>query len=265
MKARFLWILIASLISVFGYGCSAKAINEPNDKKAARIFNQYCVKAGEKIYRTVENVESVFIMRRRAEKINFNDQFLLNDPYGSDLLGDGYLHSFLRQYHASKRKAPPAKDIAISRPRATGYNFIEAVDAKDGRRYRYTGQIEEPWQTDKHFLKGYLRFSMKVVPGSANPPRYGVTYDDISTQSDRALWIAGSSLRVIDLETGEVMAERVGYMYDPAQGSTVGGREPWLMAASHACPMFGKDHAFSAQSEQTVIFVEKVLHPIVEK
>lgn len=50
----------------------------------------------------------------------------------------------------------------------------------------------------------------------------GSTFDDISTHAEREYGIAGSSLRVIDLETKEVLAERVGYMVDMAQGSRAG-------------------------------------------
>ena len=76
-------------------------------------------------------------------------------------------------------------------------------------------------------------------------------------------WIAGSSLKVIDLKTNEVIAERIGYMYDWAQGSREGFRSPWLMAADNACPAFGRSDvkATTAQIGQTVRFVEKVLHP----
>lgn len=50
--------------------------------------------------------------------------------------------------------------------------------------------------------------------------------------------VEGSSLRVLDLQTNEVIAERIGYMMDWAQGSQAGGRSPWLFAADYACPSF---------------------------
>ena len=150
-----------------------------------------------------------------------------------------------------------------------GYPYVEAVDPKDGVRYRYTGRMEEPWQTNKHYLKGYTRFVLDRVPASGAAPRYGVTYDDISTREDREYWIAGSSLKVVDLQTGEVIAERVGYMMDPGQGNTSGGRSPWLLAAEHACPSFHRFPnpvvavpAFSVQPRQADDFVEKVLKPV---
>lgn len=88
-----------------------------------------------------------------------------------------------------------------------------------------------------------------------------MTYDDISTREERDYWIAGSSLKVIDLQTDEVIAERVGYMIDWAQGITVGGRSPWLLAADNACPEFSARHGATSQMFQSVRFVNKALKP----
>jgi hypothetical protein len=65
---------------------------------------------------------------------------------------------------------------------------------------------------------------------------------------------------VIDLQSNEVIAERIGYMVDRGQGVTAGGRSPWLLAAGAACPAFPGQHA--EQANQTARFVEKVLFPI---
>lgn len=111
-------------------------------------------------------------------------------------------------------------------------------------------------------------FMLDKAPTIGPRPRYGVTYDDISTHEEREYWIAGSSLRVIDLQTNEVIAERIGYMVDWAQGSQAGARSPWLFAADNACPDFNRNNVrrvpgpgFSAQAGQTIDFVEKVLKP----
>jgi hypothetical protein len=115
-------------------------------------------------------------------------------------------------------------------------------------------------------------FVLDRVPASGALPRYGVTYDDISTREEREYWIAGSSLKVVDLQTNEVIAERIGYMVDWAQGNSSGGRSPWLRAANNACPDFYRNrssvsseerrHSSSGQIYQTLDFVEKILKPI---
>jgi hypothetical protein len=115
-----------------------------------------------------------------------------------------------------------------------------------------------------------MDFVLDKVPAPDPAPRYGVTYDDISTREDRDYWIAGSSLRVIDLQTNEMMAERIGYMMDRGQGNDSGGRAPWLFAADHACPRFGPENTRETprsayQDIQTRNFVEKILHIVPEK
>ena len=119
---------------------------------------------------------------------------------------------------------------------------------------------------------GTVRQTRFVLDKTLSPgaqPRYGVTYDDISTREEREYWIAGSSLKVIDLKKNEVMAERIGYMMDRGQGNTSGGRSPWLVAADNACPSFQRNpllplprgQGAAAQRHQTQDFVEKVLKP----
>jgi len=209
-------------------------------------------------------VEGVYLLKLRPQEINYGNQFALDDPYGSDLGGDGYIESFVRGSY----QANTTGTSAPGSPPRLGYLYVDAVDPKDGVRYRYTGRLEEPWQTNKSFLKGYVRFVLDKVVAPGPAPRYGVVYDDLSTREEREYWIAGSSLKVIDLQTHEVLAERVGYMVDLFQGSSAGGRAPWLWAADHACPGFfrnperlARGPAFAVQARQAQDFVEKVLKP----
>jgi hypothetical protein len=263
------WLLIPVLSVTLLLGACAghqeEALAIERHAKAIAMWQERCKTAGEKIHKTVDGVEGIFLMKIRLDDINFGDQFKLDDPYGHDSSGDMYLLNFLQgAYHQRGYKTTPGYP-----PRA-GYPYVEALDPKDGQRYRYTGRIEEPWQTDKSYLKGYLRFVMDKAPASGLAPRYGVTYDDISTQEERNYWIAGSSLKVVDLQTNEVIAERIGYMVDRGQGSQGGGRSPWLSAADNACPDFNRNRVrrvpgpgFSAQAGQTIDFVEKALKPAI--
>ena len=254
-------------------GCSNEASSSraANAQAAAHAriaqakFEAYCKGAGEKITRTVEGVDGVFLLKLRPQGRNFSKQFVMDDPYGNDSNGDRYIESFLGE--KIHRDTP----ITTGGPLRNGYRYIDAL-GEDGQRYRYTGRWIEPWQTDKSYLQGYKNFVMDKNPATDPAPRYGVTYDDISTHEDREYWIAGSSLRVIDLQTNEVIAERIGYMWDPGQGNNSGGRSPWMVAADYACPGFNRyagykprEPAFVLQAQQTEDFVEKVLIPKVEK
>lgn len=246
---------------------------------AEAMFQERCKTAGEKIHRTAENVESIVLMKIRPEGINYGDQYKLDDPYGSDLGGDGYILNFLRGYETRQAQFAPGSPLRL------GYRYVEAIDPKDGKRYRYTGSmkvvgrkdatapnIQLRLKRDPNYDLNNYEFRLDRVLASGDAPRYGVTYDDLSTREEREYWIAGSSLKVIDLLTNEVMAERVGYMMDRGQGNTGGGRSPWLLAADNACPTFQRNpnrpilpgRGASAQSHQTEDFVEKVLKPSLE-
>ncbi|MCL2345982.1 MAG: hypothetical protein FWC58_09050 [Desulfobulbus sp.] len=240
--------------------------------KAEAMFQERCKTAGEFIYRTADNVEGVFLLKLRP-KNNFDDQYRMDDPYGRDLEEDGYIQAFLW-----KRDAKGLFNTIA----AGGYGYADAIDPKDGKRYRYTGGMKVVGKQDPtaHNIKlamernpnydlNIYSFRLDKVPAPDPAPRYGVTYDDISTREERDYWIAGSSLKVIDLKTNEVMAERIGYMMDRGQGNKSGGRSPWLFAADHACPRFGPEEVgvprFFHQLLQTRNFVEKTLHITEEK
>ncbi|WP_124514262.1 hypothetical protein [Acidovorax sp. FJL06] len=238
---------------------------------AAEMFRERCKKAGVFIHRTVENVEGVFLMKLRPKGVNFDEQYVLDDPYGSDVYGDGYIKEFLESNYESWSKI---NQNPSSNRLQRGYEYVEAVDPKDGVRYRYTGSLKAVRQKkidapnvqlelkrNPNYDLNVYDYVLERTPSTAPRPRYGVTYDDISTREERNHWIAGSSLRVVDLQTNEVIAERIGYMVDWAQGSSAGGRSPWLLAANNACPEFAPRHGSRAQLGQTIRFVNKSLKP----
>jgi hypothetical protein len=248
-------ILVGLLSACVSMVVDTAALEETRARyaKAGAMFQERCKKSGVFIHRTAENVEGIFLLKLRSGEINYGNQYKMDDPYGRDLDGDGYIHTFL--YARNEKGFIDDREVG-------GYRYVDAIDPKDGKRYRYTGRMDEPWKRNSHALEGHQVFVLDKVLAPDPAPRYGVTYDDISTREERDYWIAGSSLRVIDLQTNEVMGERIGYMMDRGQGSNSGGRAPWLLAARYACPAH---HSASFQALQTRNFVEKVLHTVPEK
>lgn len=252
----------------------SKAQQQPLKERqriAGEMFRERCKKAGVFIHRVVENVDGVFLMKIRPDEVNFSSQYALDDPYGSDVGGDAYIRSFLKSYYESWKKTSSMPQSPGDR---RGYEYVEAIDAKDGVRYRYGGSVKATrrmrvdapnvqleLKRNPNFDLNIYDYILERAPSTSSRPRYGVTYDDISTREERDYWIAGSSLKVIDLETEEVIAERIGYMVDWAQGVRVGGRSPWLLAASSACPEFAPRHGSVSQLSQTIRFVNKSLKP----
>jgi hypothetical protein len=191
--------------------------------KALAIFNERCKGAGEKIYRTVEGVEGILLMKLRPV-FDTNDQNA-NDPYGmlSDPSGDEFILSFLWGRNESG-------SLDRWSDKRLGYRYVEVVDA-DGKRYRYIGEFGVPVG-----VNGAPRMTLKKEPPPVQPSRYAVTFEDLTTPEERALWIAGGAIKVVDLQTNEVVAERSGYMMDRGLGAKGGFRQPWANAREWSCP-----------------------------
>ncbi len=236
---------------------------------AMALFAERCRTAGERIVRTVEGVEGVVLMKWRPERTNYADQFKLDDPYGRDCGGEDCIGLLLRVTGGAKFNPEEA-----ARHQA-GYRFVETTDPRDGKRYRYTAHLAHGWSQEaieRHTRENgsnvpaySYRFKIDRVPIDNFSARYGMTWEDISTREDRGHWIAGSSLKVVDLQTNEIIAERIGYMVDQGQGSQTGFRSPWLFAQQTACPEFPPIGQYDPRrlrsGAETQNFATKVLNP----
>ena len=216
--------------------------------KAEAIFNERCKAAGEKIYKTVDNVDGLLLMKvRKPFEAHAQNA---EDPFGSNgnVSGDGYIASFLAGYKTNGNIAVGFLDSPNDAVKP-GYSYVEADDPQDGKRYRYSGSIRVAGKKDTtapgiqrdmagnpDYDLNLYRFVVDKVPAPGPAPRYGVTFEDITTPDERALWIAGSSFRVIDLQTQEILAVRIGYFMDKGLGSRATFREPWNHAVRWSCP-----------------------------
>jgi hypothetical protein len=168
------------------------------------------------IKRVVENVDGVLIMKPRkvATEAELQDQFWMGDPYG---------------YSRSEAARP---NILLSYADRGRYSFIEYPnpdDRIDGAALAFVRL--EGYGLDQN---GDYQYSKKTMTGNRKS-KFGFDWDDISTPEDRAYWIAGGRMRIVDLETKEVIAEKVGYLVDPLQGGRVGG-STWHFSNSKSCP-----------------------------
>ena len=214
---------IGGVVVAFGYlpvsGYLEYREKRAYSKAAWERFNKYCAeKAGEREYKKVERVESVLLMREResVSETQLSDQYWKGDPYG----------------YAYKEKDVELSQLLITDTygvnRLTpirGFAFVETKRVSDSGEVSYV----------QHKLdqSGFGVFSQEFGDKQS---RYGFTWEDISTDEDRRYWVAGSRLRVIDLQTNEIISERVGYMLESGFGSRQNGRIPWLMALKNACP-----------------------------
>lgn len=261
MHIRTTLLLVLLLVSSCARPASKEA--DARNAKAQALFSNACKRSGEFIYRTVENVEGLRILRLRPTNYSAWDQDAI-DPYGYDFdwnLGDGKPAPYIGTFLVGKDGLGSYQE---TRPVVSpGYRYVETVNPSNGKRTRYTATIRDVEHTSSMLIGGDGRTKFTTcdfVVDQHEPhepaPRFGITFEDITTREERDHWIAGSSLKILDLQTNEVIAERIGYMIDFAQGATPGGRQPWTFARKNkgwSCP------ALDGQSYGARRFVEKVL------
>jgi hypothetical protein len=244
-------ILISPLVISYQQAWTARAKFRSEQAVAQALFQEHCKTAGEKIYKTVDNVEGIYLINTR-KPLDTMDQFDPNDPAGDGAAGEGYLQSFLMGHDPSNEYP-----FTLSYENRQGaFQYVEISDAPTGSVIRYT---------DARPTFNGLPGKGQILAGEHLPTRearFGVEWTDLSTPEDRKHWIAGSRIRILDLHTQEILAERVGFVVDLGLGDKRGGRQPWIFARDNACPEFPKLHGRYPEAwGLTRNFVERVLHP----
>lgn len=270
LAAALLAVELAACGEATELGTWGRAKPRMTDGKA--LFDEKCrTVAGEKIYRKVENVEGVLLMKVRpqAGDTEWSNRDWPGAAFARETTGDGYITTFLGYEHAfapalretTARPLSAANRGYINTDRRpgglSGYRWVEVIDEKDGKRYRYTSRYDEPWKTDSSYSKNFVRFNLDKSPSpSTTPPRYGVTYEDHVIPEERYLGVASGTVKVLDLQTNEVLGELIRYAWSPGAPSRV-NPSPWLTA--YRCPQRGWTSADTRQ------FADQVLIPAKEK
>jgi hypothetical protein len=250
-KIWWTFVVLAVFIGPFVPSVIRQAQFERKQKIAKAVFEERCKSAGEFIRKTVTNVDGIYLLNLRPDS-SMSDQFDPNDPAGDSARGEGYIETFFMG--RGHNKDAPARLSYTNREGA--YTFVETPSMNGTGVIRYSDQ--------RIYEMGELKGAgiLTARPSSQRQARYGVEWTDISTPGDRAHWIAGSRLRVIDLDTGEVLGERLAYMVDLGLGNHSGFRTPWLFARRNACPPFPDAHTSRPDAwGVTRYFVEKIVQP----
>jgi hypothetical protein len=240
-------------------------------QKARALYEEKCkTVAGEKIYRTVPDVEGIVLLKVRpqAGSREWADLMWPGAAFALESPADGYITTFLGYEHSSSQNGEPVtsqhrgyvntdffKDTPANN--LPGYRYVDVIDEKDGKRYRYKGRWDEPWKTDSSYSTSYVRFSLDKSPASEPSPRYGVTFEDHLNPEERALGVASSTIKVVDLQTNEVLGEMTRYAWGSTKPSSF-NPSPWLTAAK--CP----GHAVGSNAA-TRKFVDRILIPRKDK
>jgi hypothetical protein len=256
---------------------TATAQNRPKSGKA--LYEEKCkTVAGEKIYKKVENVEGIVLLKVRpnAGDREWSDPMWPGAAFALEARTDEYIITFLGYEHSSsavgKSFTPQYRgyispnyepDNPNNNP---GYRYVDVIDEKDGKRYRYTGSVkvvghkdtsapgvQAALKKDPNFNLDVHRWTLDKIPAPNSSPRYGVTFEDHVIPEERALGLASSTVKVLDLKTNEVLGEMTRYAWS-ADGPSRANPVPWLTARK--CP----GHPVGAEAA-TRKFVDQILVP----
>lgn len=196
----------SSLAVVLLAGCM-DSYHESVLKADLNLLKGICEKygAGETIYRVVEGVQGVFQVKVRNPYPNWRDQFGLDEPWGvaferdtpvllkdrSSAAGDKYWF-YEQQPPWGSPRTDPYRRTVLTR---TGQRPTDA-EIKSGERYLDADG----------YVAGVITIRTRRLKS-----KYGWTTEDLTTQEMRKHWISGVRLKVMSLETQEILAERVDF------------------------------------------------------
>lgn len=237
---------------------------------AAAKFAKLCETAGDTIHRTVDNVEGIRIIKwvnperlttnpaweaaafvRASASEDYATPFLLYEevPHPPEQARRGslvHLPTPNRGYSYVEVAAKEANEINKRVLAMRGRTHVDLTEDGTGKTNRFVLKMEA--------IRGTLWPNLET--GVAPSAGYGVSVEDLPEARDLSNWIAGGRIRVIDLKTGEVMAEHRRFAFDPGMGSTAGGRQQWLFADSCPSP--------NGAPFKVRFFVDQVLKPTKE-
>ena len=240
------------------------AVRKVFGEKAFAHFRKQCESAGFFVYKEVPKQDSVLIMNPRLKKPTSeerDDQYWMGDPYALSSLNHGSYSASFDTYtfprHECKYdviKNKEGKKILDDRGFPSWEN-IKAITHLPYFKFIEIPSQDNPQQMMRYFAIPVERTLSYRAPCEEQHPEYkfqgepidhiqseyGYKTEDISTKQDRDLWIAGGRLQIIHLKTGEVVAERIGYIFD----NSFGGNQhlPAWDDARQYCPG-GNDNFF---------------------
>lgn len=220
-------------------------------------WHQLCASSEPVIYKTVAGVAGIQLLKVRSDRTSreFNDIMWSGAAMPLELGGDGYIRSFLLP--ELSRETLNGDPVPIMPGGKRGYLGVltlgRSLGLYDRPGYRYVDVVDSGTGTlARYALNG--QWELQQQEPLTPPSRYGVTFEDVVDVSDRALGVASTVIKVIDLDTDEVLAIQQVHAF--ASGFLSGewqvrGNEPWLRGAAQ-CP--GK--------VSTRMFVDSVLYPL---
>ncbi|WP_269633616.1 hypothetical protein [Pelomonas sp. BJYL3] len=272
-NSKMKWMLL-SAAAMLALGACGKPVEDKEAQareaaykekyaKAKALFEERCKTAGVVVKRTVKDVEGIELAKIRQPipwggKEYFDPMYpeaaMAREHRGDDYIKQFLMSEFVNPADSGRRGAlgpPAAEELFKHFPAKRGYSFVEYVDSTNGQRFRCTpdwSRQHPNWVDGQHHCK----------PVDRTATRYALDYEDLVEPADRALWVAGTRLKVVDKQTGNVLAELTRYVWDPGFGASTTGRWPWQHANSgggdQMCP-----HQAGEKADVSRKFIDEVI------
>src|SRR6218665_2584961 len=222
--------------------------------KGKALFDERCKTAGEKVYKTVEDVEGVLLQEvwPSASDSDRHDPHWPNAGLTRQYGAESYVQSFISwelKQHPPQRgylSAEEDRDTHDRHKSIPGYAFVDVKEG-DGFVYRYRLVREAPPE-----LKSMSRERL-----SGATARYAISFRGITANpADRDQWVAGMTVLITDTKNNEVIAEKTKYSFERGFGSKSGWRSPWLFSITFPELTEGESSRYA-----TRFFVDQVLKP----
>ena len=222
-------LLAACAVSLFWIIPAEKAeqqriakYNERKEKyeEAKAVFDEQCKKAGEKIYRTVDNVDGVMLLNLIGEKEQKKydpmwEDAAINHVLLSPYTAEQYIDTFLS--YDVDYNVPDQKYHYWT----NGYKFVDVLKKNDN------SNIDENTVTRYTRVEPIKDSELNREFQPVNPARYAVILEKNVEPELRKHWVAGATIKIIDRQTDELLAEKTIFAFDPLQGATSDRGAPW--------------------------------------
>ena len=163
-----------------------------------QYFEALCkAEAGEFIYKNVEGVEGIFLLRPRPREIGdirFEDRYVIESPYGYE-----------------KWEAEHPHKIFV---RPKGYRFLEVPMQTNPPQSTYQGVLRYT------YVVGSKPYEWSKEESRAPNSTYGYLWREIPRKRDREMNISGGEVIVLSIRTSEILAIKRGFILGgPIRGS----------------------------------------------
>jgi hypothetical protein len=188
---------------IYGY-LHLKAVHEQTSyEEDVAYVRELCAKyGGDKIYKTVDNVQGVFQMKARNPDGDFQwaDQYGMMEPWAL-AMGDW-------NFNLSELGVQGKGYWFVERQ--PGYGLAEGPPYQRWVLSSTVDKVENPNSEAVIDAEGFA-LERKERKVQTLKSRYGYTTEDLTTPELRKRWIGGGRLKIIDLQTKEILAERTDF------------------------------------------------------